>query len=397
MRYPMMHWEINKRTGNTSSAVTSGSCVCILEVFGADIMFDVEQQEGDRGSPADIESARPAGTLPQHAKSRRTQRFAQEIKKKKGIKEEVQLTSKQKEMLQAQMEKESQIRKKLLQLDTELENNIRLLDCILQQSPPGLSQHIPVLTSCFIPLLKSPLAAARIHGPFVQFAACVMPVHLKSFGASPLSAPAFSFIFPLLKMVLLETSNNSEETEELLVQTLQIITVHSQLRSSKSQTKLIDENGPEFLPRTDMLLLLTKVIGTASPRLQGLMELEMVLPTPETDDNNGLALLHRLWVVKFDVETEIKKQAEGFWESLDLKLQPDLCSLLIKDVIHHEEAMRHAGAEALSHAVAEYRNQATEVLKKLVELYHEKLYRPPPVLDALGRVISESPPDQFEA
>ncbi|XP_077317570.1 stalled ribosome sensor GCN1 [Lithobates pipiens] len=419
----------------------------------------------------------------------------EEIKKKKGIKEEVQLTSKQKEMLQAQMEKESQIRKKLLQLDTELENNIRLLDCIIQQSPPGLSQHIPVLTSCFIPLLKSPLAAARIHGPFVQFAACVIPVHLKSFGklaayitlrllkpecnldaawcqeelpvavkravnllhsytvpkrkedpgTSPLSAPAFSFIFPLLKMVLLETSNNSEETEELLVQTLQIITVHSQLRSSKAQTKLIDENGPEFLPRTDMLLLLTKVIGTASPRLQilashaltslctssgggegctyaeqeeidvllqalqsscsnvrdaalrGLMELEMVLPTPETDDNNGLALLHRLWVVKFDVETEIKRQAEGFWDSLDLKLQPDLCSLLIKDVIHHEEAMRQAGAEALSHAVAEYRNQATEVLKKLVELYHEKLYRPPPVLDALGRVISESPPDQFEA
>lgn len=41
------------------------------------------------------------------------------------------------------------------------------------------------------------------------------------------------------------------------------------------------------------------------------MELEMVLPTPETDDNNGLALLHRLWVAKFDVDTEIKRQAEG--------------------------------------------------------------------------------------
>ncbi|XP_072271584.1 stalled ribosome sensor GCN1 [Pyxicephalus adspersus] len=419
----------------------------------------------------------------------------EEIKKKKGIKEEVQLTSKQKEMLQAQLDKESQIRKKLLQLDTELDNRIRLLDCIILQSPPGLSQHIPVLTSCFMPLLKSPLAAARIYVPFVQFAACVMPAHLKSFGnlaayitlrllkpecnldvawcqeelpvavkrainllhsytvpkrqedpgTSLLSAPAFSFVFPLLKMVLMEMSNNSKETEEMLVQALQIITVHSQLRSSKAETELIDENGPELLPRTDMLLLLTKVIGTASPRLQilasnaltslcttsgggegctyaeqeeidvllqalqsscsnvrdsalrGLMELKMVLPTPDTDDKNGLALLHRLWVVKFDVEAEIKRQAEGFWESLGLELQPELCSLLIKDVIHHEEAVRQAGAEALSHAVAEYQNQATDVLKKLVELYHEKLYRPPPVLDGLGRVISESPPDQFEA
>lgn len=37
----------------------------------------------------------------------------QELKKKKGIKEEVQLTSKQKEMMQAQLEKEGAIRKKL--------------------------------------------------------------------------------------------------------------------------------------------------------------------------------------------------------------------------------------------------------------------------------------------
>lgn len=37
----------------------------------------------------------------------------QELKKKKGIKEEVQLTTKQKEMMQAQLEKEAAIRKKL--------------------------------------------------------------------------------------------------------------------------------------------------------------------------------------------------------------------------------------------------------------------------------------------
>lgn len=37
----------------------------------------------------------------------------QEINKKKGIKEELQLTSKQKEMIQIQMEKESAVRKRL--------------------------------------------------------------------------------------------------------------------------------------------------------------------------------------------------------------------------------------------------------------------------------------------
>ncbi|KAK2523012.1 Gcn1 [Columba guinea] len=422
----------------------------------------------------------------------------EEIKKKKGIKDEVQLTSKQKELVQAQLERESQIRKRLKELDNELETALGLLDTVIKRRPPGLTQYIPALVGSFLPLLRSPLAAPRIKNPFLSLASCVMPARLKTFGtlvshvtlrlmkpeceldeswcqeelptalnrvvsllhahtipgrtgkgepgAAPLSAPAFSLVFPLLKTAMMETPHDSEDKEEFLVKILQILTVHAQLRSSaNSQAVLVDENGPELLPRREMLVLLTRVIGTASPRLQvlasnaltalctsssgedgcayaeqeeidvllqalqspcmnvrdaalrGLMELQMVLPTPDSDEKNGLNLLRRLWVVKFDVEDEIQRLAGRLWESMGLELQPDLCSLLIKDVIYHEEAVRQAGAEALSRAVAQYRNQAAEVMNKLTEIYQEKLYRPPPVLDALGRVISESPPDQWEA
>ncbi|XP_053850288.1 eIF-2-alpha kinase activator GCN1 isoform X1 [Vidua macroura] len=422
----------------------------------------------------------------------------EEIKKKKGIKDEVQLTSKQKELMHAQLEREAQIRKRLKELDNELETALGLLDTVIKKKPPGLTQYIPGLISSFLPLLRSPLAAPRIKKPFLSLASCVMPARLKTFGtlvshvtlrlmkpeceldeswcqeelpialnrvvsllhahtipgrtskgepgAAPLSAPAFSLVFPLLKTVMTETTHNSEDKEEFLVKILQILTVHAQLRSSgNGESLLVDENGPELLPRRDMLVLLTRVIGTGSPRLQvlasealtalcasssgedgcayaeqeeidvllqalqspcmnvrdaalrGLMELQMVLPTPDSDEKNGLNLLRRLWVVKFDVEDEIQKLAERLWESMGLELQPDLCSLLIKDVIYHEEAVRQAGAEALSRAVAQYRKQAAEVMSKLTEIYQEKLYRPPPVLDALGRVISESPPDQWEA
>uniref|UniRef100_A0A8C8S2Z5 TOG domain-containing protein n=1 Tax=Pelusios castaneus TaxID=367368 RepID=A0A8C8S2Z5_9SAUR len=422
----------------------------------------------------------------------------EEIKKKKGIKEEVQLTSKQKELLHAQLEKESQIRKQLKELDGELEAAVGLLVAVLKRDPPGLTQYIPVLIDSFLPLLKSPLAARRIKPPFLSLASYVMPPRLKMFGTlvshvtlrlmkpaceldeswcqeelstainrvvdllhahsipsrtgkgesgtAPLSAPAFCLVFPLLKTVLIETPNDSEEKEALMVKILQIFTVHAQLRSSASgQTSLVDENGPELLPRTDLLLLLSRVIGTGSPRLQvlasntlaalctsssgedgcayaeqeeidvllqalqspcmnvrdaalrGLMELQMVLPTPDSDEKNGLNLLRRLWVVKFDVEDEIRKLAERLWESMGLELHPVLCSLLIKDVICYEEAVRQASAEALSMAVGQFQNQAAEVMSKLMEIYQEKLYRPPPVLDALGRVISESPPDQWEA
>lgn len=62
------------------------------------------------------------------------------------------------------------------------------------------------------------------------------------------------------------------------------------------------------------------------------------------------------------------------WESLDLELVPDLCPLLIGDVTHHQEAIRSAGAEALSSAVSQYRDQSAPVLGQLTELYHQKLY-----------------------
>uniref|UniRef100_A0A670KGB9 GCN1 activator of EIF2AK4 n=1 Tax=Podarcis muralis TaxID=64176 RepID=A0A670KGB9_PODMU len=386
----------------------------------------------------------------------------------------------------------------LLQLDNELESMLGLLDAVLKRNPPGLSQYIPSLIGFFLPLLKSPLAAPRIKTPFLSLASCVMPDRLKTFGTVvshvtlrmikpecvldeswcqedlptavtrvvtllhthtvpvrmskgeagpvPLTAPAFSLVFPLLKMVLLETPNDSEEKEELLVKALQTITVHAQLRSSaSSQSLLVDENGPELLPRTEMLRLLSKVIGTGSPRLQvlasnaltalcasssgedgcayaeqeevdvllqalqspcmnvrdaalrGLMELQLVLPTPDSDEKNGMNLLRRLWVVNFDKEEAIRTLAQRLWESMGLELQPDICSVLIKDVIHYEEAVRQAGAEALSKSVEQYRSQTRDVMTKLMEIYQEKLYRPPPVLDALGRVISESPPDQWEA
>ncbi|CDQ71212.1 unnamed protein product [Oncorhynchus mykiss] len=124
--------------------------------------------------------------------------------------------------------------------------------------------------------------------------------------------------------------------------------------------------------------------------------MEMALPT-ESTDASGLSVLRRLWVSRFDVEEEGRTLAEKLWQALCLELVPELCSLLIGDVTHHEEAVRTAGAEALSSAICEYRDQSPIVLGQLNELYHQKLYRPPPVLDALGRVISEQPPDQWEA
>lgn len=62
--------------------------------------------------------------------------------------------------------------------------------------------------------------------------------------AAPLSAPAFSLVFPFLKMVLTDMPHQSEEEEERVAQILQILTVHAQLRASPtSPPGRMDEVG----------------------------------------------------------------------------------------------------------------------------------------------------------
>ncbi|XP_078106507.1 stalled ribosome sensor GCN1 [Sander vitreus] len=419
----------------------------------------------------------------------------EELKKKKGIKEELQLTSKQKEMMQIQLEKEAAIRKRLQGLDVELQGVVGLLEATLKERPPQITRELPAVLQVLIPLLQSPLAAPSIQQVFLDIVGCLMPKHFEFLAVlvghvtlrllkpecaldeaweqedletaahrtilllhnhtvpqrdakndvAPLSAPAFSVCFPLLNAMLREFSGSTEETENMMTRALQVITVHCQLRAATDMDDLvIDENGPELLPRVSMLLLLTRVIATATPRLQvlasqcltalcasagggegctvaeqpeidvllnallspcfsvrdaalrGLLEMEFALSTDSTEAS-GLSLLRRLWVCRFDVEEEGRTLAEKLWESLGLEVVPELCSLLIGDITHHEEAVRSAAAEALSSAVSQYKDQSATVLGQLTELYHQKLYRPPPVLDALGRVISEAPPDQWEA
>ncbi|KAM3611156.1 uncharacterized protein V6R79_014354 [Siganus canaliculatus] len=420
----------------------------------------------------------------------------EELKKKKGVKEEVQLTSKQKEMMQAQLEKEAAIRKRLQGLDEELQSVMGLLEATLVERPAQLTRELPSVLQVLMPLLHSPLAAPHVKQIFLDTGVCLMPRHLRSLAVlvghvtlrllkpeceldeawgqedletaahrtiqllhnhtvpqreskaadvAPLSAPAFSFCFPLLNAMLRESSGSTEEAENLMTRALQVVSEHCRLRAaSNCDDIVIDENGPELLPRVNMMILLTRIISTATPRLQvlaaecltalcasagggdgctvaeqpeidvllaallspcfsvrdaalrGLLEMEFALPTDSTEAS-GLSLLRRLWVARFDVEEEGRALAEKLWESLDLELVPELCPLLIGDITHHEEAVRSAGAEALSSAISQYRDQSATVLSQLTELYHQRLYRPPPVLDALGRVISEAPPDQWEA
>lgn len=56
-----------------------------------------------------------------------------------------------------------------------------------------------------------------------------------------LSAPAFSFCFPLLQAVLSQSSGSSDESEQMMTHALQVINTHAQLRAQSDDDELIDE------------------------------------------------------------------------------------------------------------------------------------------------------------
>ncbi|XP_038061522.1 eIF-2-alpha kinase activator GCN1-like [Patiria miniata] len=258
-------------------------------------------------------------------------------------------------------------------------------------------------------------------------------------------APTFAYFFPLLNRVLKDGGIAVDKKEEVVDKSLAILSAHAQLRCQDSMLDEIDENGPELLPRCAMLTLLTHLIGISGPVLQqtattvlvdlchsagglegctmaeqdeidviltvlqspcaavreaalkGLKELNEVLPTMDTDKEHALNLTRRVLIARQDPEDTVKLLADELWDEADLALDPDLCPLTIDDVIHTEHVIRQSAALSLAILLDEYPEHVEETLIKLFSLHKDNLHIPPPVLDSLGRVISESPPDRYEA
>lgn len=65
-------------------------------------------------------------------------------------------------------------------------------------------------------------------------------VPLSSSDVAPLSAPAFSFCFPLLNAKLRQSSGSTEETESMMTRALQVVMEHCKLRASASGAAYLD-------------------------------------------------------------------------------------------------------------------------------------------------------------
>ncbi|GBM59452.1 eIF-2-alpha kinase activator GCN1 [Araneus ventricosus] len=417
-------------------------------------------------------------------------------KRAKGEIKEPELTKKQLEAKNAQLEKESVIRNKIKQLDVHFQSALRKLEAVLDANAPALGLYMRDLTSILISLFSSPLCAFKATRLYVNLSCVVSAGILIAWGKpiayatlrllttacelepawteidldeivvkiikflylntcqqaaggydehlfsqtakNHLSAPGFSYCFPLMRSLLLTRSSNMPLLEQILC----IIAEHSDIREVDHS---IDKVYQECVPSLEMFDVLIKVICQTTGQYQklamdtliktceaasgddncsvaempeinvllsalllreekarlasllGLKSLEMVLPHPETEYENGMQIVRRIFVACFDPVEENREIAEKLWKDIRFSKTPDLCTYVLDDVINKEELVRQAAADALAALLNDFPDKTATIIDKLLEIYHEKLYLPPPVLDSLQRVISESPPDMWEA
>lgn len=259
---------------------------------------------------------------------------------------------------------------------------------------------------------------------------------------NPFSAPTFAYLFYLLQSILKGAKSGFEETAKLSC--LSVISSHASLRSSEGDEN--DDRRPDLLPRRQMLHLCVKVIGQTTGRMQqaaifalqdvarcasntepgsciaqqeeidvllealqspavstreaailGLSILRNTLPKINVDRENGLKVIFRLWVARFDIDEGTSKLAEDLWSDNQLPASAEIFEMLLSDVVHNESAIRQAAARALSVALDTHNSHVAEILQKLLDIYGKKLEMMPPVLDQFGRVVSDGSPDLFPA
>ncbi|XP_049938173.1 eIF-2-alpha kinase activator GCN1 [Schistocerca serialis cubense] len=250
-------------------------------------------------------------------------RELEEKKRREGKLKEPELTPKQKEILRLQLEKESAIRARLTELNSNLIRVVSMIRATMEGNQTELSLYFRDLIPMILRNFPSPLAAPYLTKLFLDIRKCVFSGDLnhlgqlvghvvlrlqspqcdldpaweeeallaavtrtisilhrltvnpkrKITGSDPpkvlLPAPSFCYCFPLLRSALL--SSTIKLDEGVILSTLQIISEHAQMRGQRTARTVIGDSDlyhPRLLPRKQMFELLIDMISRTSGRVQ---------------------------------------------------------------------------------------------------------------------------------
>ncbi|XP_068678677.1 stalled ribosome sensor GCN1-like [Montipora foliosa] len=238
-----------------------------------------------------------------------------------------EMGQKEKEIFEAQIMKEAEIRDRLKELLREITQVASLLDTAITANRRSARQHITPLVSTLVILLQYPLTAPAVVPLFLKLGRSALDHERKSLWGvayvtmrllkpmcsinpawceenlseatkrvltilhtvtvSPsvsgapsskslpelLSAPAFAFCFPLLRCILKDGGKTVGGDEDLRHQALQVVAEHCKLRANYDdgdwEEKEGKESHPALLPRQDMFSLLSEIISSSPKTIKG--------------------------------------------------------------------------------------------------------------------------------
>ncbi|XP_060079689.1 stalled ribosome sensor GCN1-like [Ylistrum balloti] len=232
-----------------------------------------------------------------------------ELEKKKGKTEKppLKLTKKQEEQLQACMQKESEIRKRLAKFDSVVCCGCDILEASIYGNQSAVRDYMKELLGCLTPLFVSPLAAPQITKAFIQLGissfddkllgtqvcnstvrlldpACkvepewtkepaqdqaarlvkklytIASKEITEFEDTSLFPVAtFTVIFYLLKAVLKQGAALVKGDDRTQGEAIKLIELHARMRTEDHS----DEHDPALLDHKELLCLLIHVISTS--------------------------------------------------------------------------------------------------------------------------------------
>ncbi|KAI1293700.1 eIF-2-alpha kinase activator GCN1 [Halotydeus destructor] len=251
-----------------------------------------------------------------------------------------------------------------------------------------------------------------------------------------LTAPGFVYLFPLLSSIIL-----AEKTkDELLIQCLQIVNEHSQIREVEcldisddpNKVNLASLKNPQYLPRKEMLSVLLQLISLSPAHIEKqatkvllevalsasgqpgcatvtAAEVECLLESLKSESevirlaslealmavSDGLdqwtgqelekKLIKRIFVANFDPEPKCSVAATNLAEKCGFEPNESLCSSIVEDIGQAEEPLRQSLAGAAEDLLNSYPDQSKRFVEQLIEIYHENCKELPAAVDIFGR------------
>lgn len=257
------------------------------------------------------------------------------------------------------------------------------------------------------------------------------------------TTPALSYVFPLLRFVLLQLSPSTEKYDQTVDKCLQIIIQHSLIRSEKGRDSTL--KNPQNLPIKLLLETLIKFMeknlldhektaasaltgivsavnggagcGSATPgeifvllnslthlndliRLtcfQALDDLSVnVLPNLKMDHCRE-KLRHRVFVGRFDQQPECQAFANHIFERCSFETDGKMLNAILDDDIENANSILVVPvSEAYRFLLKQSPEELDKIYEKLTTFYNEKTRASLPSVDPFGRPLAKDHVDHYE-